>query len=236
MAGRFSRFLKRPSLTFFILFSLSILSFSAPARSQNPVSDIQIHYRPGPATLGMSVPSAPLHDVLDAITRKTGIRFEVPSGMNPVISRSFENLPMERAIKQLLGNSVNAAMIYVNSPDDRGRDRAVLKEVRILGGSVPAASGPVAAVAPPVSAAPPIQRLTPEEIKARRDERNAQRAEKERMKAEQRSGRKGGKEAQPSPESSPPSQQGTSLGSADPNASPAPDGTANQGRRSRRGR
>jgi hypothetical protein len=198
--GMVLRMIARMSLMAAVLTAgLSVFLGSLSVRAQELGGPITVKYLPKTDTLDVTAVSVPLRDVLAAITAKTGIAFVLPPGMNPTISPSVQGLPLERAIKQLLGASRNTAMIYTARFDRQGREELILSQVMLLEGGI-AASGSAIPVAAPV--APPVQKmpsLSPEELAARRAEKEARRAEKDKAKEEKqasRDSRRGGGNSQ----------------------------------------
>lgn len=165
-----------------------------------------VHYTAETGRVDLHAVSVPLRSVLDALTDETGVVFYLPRQMNPPVNVSLEEVPLERAIKQLLGPGYNAAMIYVEPEDTEDPDMYSLAEVRVLalGGTSQAASAATPAssrIAGAVAGAPPsIPVLSPEEIAARRAEKEAKRADRDKAKAERQQapkGRRGGGGAEP---------------------------------------
>ncbi len=181
-----------PSTSWLLALPLAMsLSGHAPALAQTaaatpplPTGSV-IEYHPADQTMTVHVASMPLRQLLDAVTAQTAIHFRPPAPMqafdNRPITRSFDRMPMERAIKQLLGPS-NTAMIYgAQQTASRHGDTIVIREVRVIDlGVIPI----TASTADPndgrgeSAATSNTRRFTPEELQARREAQQQKRADK----------------------------------------------------------
>lgn len=175
-----------------------ILGFSlvcAGSGWAQPVEPIQVSYKSNSRLLSIEADGVPLRTVLDKISTVTGLRFYVAPGINPPVSRSLNELPVERAIRLLLGPDSNSVMIYDTETDANGKERSKLAEVRILEVGSSISQGRAAGASQSsVSGSPgtpatgsvgsPLMQLTPEEIAARRAEKEGKRAEKAAAKAD----------------------------------------------------
>ena len=110
-------------------------SSSDVASEPLPASTV-IEYNPRDQTLTVQLRALPLGQLLRLLTEETGVRFRLfPSAAQSagqVITRSFDRVPLERALKQLVGRA-NSAMVYTSQRDSSGHIRVVLTEVQILG-------------------------------------------------------------------------------------------------------
>jgi hypothetical protein len=145
---------------------------SAPAGPSGQAIDYHAESR----TLTVHLNGLPLRQVMEALSKQTHIRFRPPPPVQEFDSRpvtaSFNRMPIERAIKQLLGPS-NTAMLY-GTVQQTGGTTPRLLEVRVLDlGVVPV----VATNDEP--APPPVMRLTPDQIQARREEMLKRREERQ---------------------------------------------------------
>lgn len=146
-----------------------------------------IDYHSKSRTLTVHLNGMPLRQVMDDLARQTHIRFQPPPPEKEFDSRpvtaSFERMPIERAIKQLLGPS-NTAMLYGTAPHSGSAPR--LMEVRVLDmGVIPV----VATNDEPAPSPPPLLRMTPEQLQARREA--AQKRREERLQARRKEGGRG---------------------------------------------
>ncbi|HSG05184.1 MAG TPA: hypothetical protein VLB09_02180 [Nitrospiria bacterium] len=154
-----------------------------------------MEYSAADQRIGLEAVDAPLQDVLSSINKVTGIEFFVPRAINPEVTLSFKDMPMERGFEQIfrqaLGSAKNAAMVYVAEEGPDGKTRHVLTEVRVVKGEAavknPSSSSRSVTPSRPVprSGATPVRPgLSPEELAAKRAEKAAKRAEKESARAE----------------------------------------------------
>lgn len=232
-----------------------------PTEEALPARDpLQVTFRQHERKLSVQAESVPLRTVLDKVDKLTGITFWVAPGINPAISRNVPDLPIERAIKHVLGPRANYVMIYSDELDAEGNARPVLAEVRVLEGGVIEAGegsagmsgGAVTAAPPPVAPAPDASaapQLSPEELAARQAERRARMAEKAEQRAARSAakGNRGGRsprgQAAPDPAAGQPQTDQTGaadqppspqLGGQAPSAIPPTEsGTSGGGRRGR---
>ncbi|HUJ79073.1 MAG TPA: hypothetical protein VLY45_02015 [Nitrospiria bacterium] len=153
------------------LFALGATGLPA-ARAQTaapPEPSPPIDYHPRDRTLTVNVNGMPLQQVIEELSRQTHIRFRPPApdqtfDTRPVTA-SFQRMPIERAIKQLLGPS-NTAMLYGTGRDAGSGTQPSLMEVRVLDlGIIPVAANSNESAGSPF---PP--RLSPEQLRSRRDE------------------------------------------------------------------
>jgi hypothetical protein len=137
----------------------------------------------------------PLRQAMEELSKQTQIIFRPPAQThtfdNRPITASFERMPIERAIKQLLGPS-NTAMLY-GRPQATGRagNQVILTEVRVLDlGIIPIVATTAATDAAPKPPAAGYQNtLTPEQIQANRAVTQQKRTEKKQARAEKKGGR-----------------------------------------------
>jgi len=146
-----------------------------------------IEYHANQQTLTVHLNGLPLNQVMEELSKQTHIRFRPPDPAHTFDSRpvtaSFERMPIERAIKQLLGPS-NTAMLYGTTQSTEGIKPRLL-EVRVLDlGIIPVVATSAINSGPFVS---PGSRLSPEELQARREE-----IQKRREERQARSNRGGG--------------------------------------------
>lgn len=237
---------------------VSLAQQPAPEEEAPQARDpLQVTFQPNERRLGVEAEAVPLREVLDKVNKLTGVKFWVAPGINPPISRNVPDLPIERAIKHVLGPRANFVMIYADVTDAEGNTRAVLDEVRVLeGGVIDPGDGSAADAAPPPNAPTGLPQMAPEELAARQAEKQAKMAEKAAARAERaaaknnrggRSGGRGGQTAAPDPTAGqaptdqggasqqPPSSQvgGAPSGQAPPAAPPTGTGTTSGGRRRR---
>lgn len=224
-----------------------------------PRDPLQVTFQSKEHRLGVEAAAVPLRDVLDKVNKLTGVKFWVAPGINPAISRNVPNLPIERAIKHVLGPRANYVMIYADVTDAEGNARAVLDEVRVLEGGIidPGDGSAAAAAPPPPSASTGLSQMSPEELAARQAEKQAKMAEKAEQRAARaaaknsnRGGRGGrsGQAATPDPAAAqPPTGQTDSTGqpqspqvggtpSGQESATAPPTGSSSTGGGRRRGR
>jgi hypothetical protein len=153
----------------------------SPATSSGPAVD----YHPDNRTLSVHLNGLPLNQVMDELSKQTQIRFRPPPPDHTFDSRpvtaSFDRMPIERAIKQLLGPS-NTAMLY-GTAQQPGGGKPRLMEVRVLDLGVI----PVLATSETPSTAP-IIRMSPEALQARREEIQKRREEKQARSNNRRGG------------------------------------------------
>lgn len=138
---------------------------SGPAVDDHPPA---IDYHPNHRTLTVHVNDLPLQQVIEELSKQTHIRFRPPAPAqlfdNRPVTASFERMPIERAIKQLLGPS-NTAMLYGTARTAGPGAQPVLKEVRVLD------MGIIPSLASSNESTPtPFTRLLPEQLQARREE------------------------------------------------------------------
>jgi hypothetical protein len=138
-----------------------------------------IDYQQDDQTLTVHLNGMPLDQVLETLSKQTHIHFLPPDPAKTFDSRpvtaTFERMPIERAIKQLLGPS-NTAMLYGTARHAGGGTTPRLLEVRVLD------LGVVPIVATNVESAPsPAIRPNINDLQARREERRKIR--EDRMKA-----------------------------------------------------
>ena len=175
--------------------------------AQMPTADGQssavtaVSYNPKDQTLTVHVTSMPLNQLLESITSQTGVRFRTSSAANRFDGRpvtgSFDHLPLEQGIKQLLGPS-NTAMLYGEQAATAGQPkRIVLQEVRVVDlDIILVTTTPTAAIAKTIQTSP-LPNYDPsvlEEIRANRAEKKAERAAQKDTKGQNRE--KGGKKWQ----------------------------------------
>jgi hypothetical protein len=178
------------SATTLLVFGLGVgapLLSSAEAQTVSPAtsSGQAIDYDHGNRTLSVHLNGLPLNQVMDELSKQTHIRFRPPAPAQTFDSRpvtaSFERMPIERAIKQLLGPS-NTAMLY-GTARQPGGGTPRLMEVRVLDLGVI----PVLATSETPSTAP-IIRMSPEALQARREEIQKRREERQTRSNERRGG------------------------------------------------
>ncbi|MEW6324374.1 MAG: hypothetical protein AB1515_03200, partial [Nitrospirota bacterium] len=162
-----------------------------------PSSGSTITYDANDHTLTVHVTAMPLQQVLDAISAQSGIRFQLPAPATALasqrVTRSFERMGIERAIKQLLGPS-NTAMIYETETKEHGGERIVLREVKVLEMGAAAVSTPASVPSETAATPPPVSYkslFTPEQIQANRAAVKEKKAEKKQAKADKRGGGRG---------------------------------------------
>lgn len=179
------------SVTTLLVFGLGVgapLLSSAEAQTVSPTtsSGQAIDYHPDNRTLSVHLNGLPLNQVMEELSKQTHIRFRPPAPAQTFDSRpvtaSFERMPIERAIKQLLGPS-NTAMLYGTAPQPGG-GKPLLMEVRVLDLGVI----PVLATSTTPSTSPIIRRMSPEALKARREEIQKRREERKARSNERRGG------------------------------------------------
>lgn len=145
-----------------------------------------IEYHQQDQTLTLHASAVPLRQLLDALSAQTRIRFKPPAPATEfddrAVSCSFDRMPLERAIKQILGPS-NTAMIYNSRRTSSGDDaQPVLAEVQVIDlGIVPIVATPDSQTARGPTAAPrssvlPDPRLSPQ-TQSRLDALNERRAQ-----------------------------------------------------------
>ena len=177
-------------------------------------------------TVTLNVTGVPLRQVLDAISAQSNIRFRLPASAPELdsrrITRSFERMALERAIKQLLGPS-NTAMLYgTRKKTGNQEETMVLTEVRVLDmGIIPVAASTPETTANHAPAVSYKDLFTPEQIQANR----AAVKEKKADKKQARQDKKGGGRSSGS-KTTEPAQTGESP------APPAPDSTESTGGKS----
>jgi len=167
--------------TTLLVFSLNVgmpVLSSAEAQTVSPAipSGQAIDYHHDNRTLTVHLNGLPLNQVMEELSKQTHIRFRPPAPAQTFDSRpvtaSFDQMPIERAIKQLLGPS-NTAMLY-GATQQPGGGTPRLMEVRVLDLGVI----PVLATSESQST-DPIIRMSPEALKARREEILKRREEKQ---------------------------------------------------------
>ena len=126
-----------------------------------------IIYHADERTLSAHLNSLPLNQVLEEVSKQTHIQFRPPEPDktfdNRPVTVSFDRMPIDRAIKQLLGPS-NTAMIYGSVRPGGDGTKPALVEVRVLDlGVIPVAA------TNDRQAPSPLFRLTPEQFQARRE-------------------------------------------------------------------
>jgi len=155
----------------------------SPTTSSGPAPAIDYH--PDNRTLSVHLNGLPLNQVMEELSKQTHIRFRPPAPDQTFDSRpvtaSFERMPIERAIKQLLGPS-NTAMLYGTAQQSEGGTPRLM-EVRVLDLGVI----PVLATSETPSTAP-IIRMSPEALAARREEIQKRREERQARSNERRGG------------------------------------------------
>jgi hypothetical protein len=185
------------ALPFTLLLAMSLWSHS-PAWPQTAATaplpaGAVIDYHSEDHTLTVHVSALPLRQLLDVITTKTNIRFRPPAPMqefdNRPVTRTFDRMPIERAIKQLLGPS-NTAMIYAARPAAAGRaENILLREVRIIDLGVI----PIVATAPGDTGAGARQNPALfDGNQVRRDSKKQKIAERKQSGSDNRKGNRGG--------------------------------------------
>jgi len=166
--------------------------WAQPAAPAGP-SGSAIDYQSNNRTLTVHLNGLPLRQVIEELSKQTRIRFRPPAPDqtfdNRPVTASFERMPIERAIKQLLGPS-NTAMLYGPAPDSGRGTQPALAEVRVLDLGVI----PVAATNNEPATSPVIH-LTPEQLRAQRETMQKQRDE--RLQARGNNGRGGPRNASP---------------------------------------
>lgn len=187
--------LSATTLTTQLIFSLGVgvpvlFSAEAPTVSPSPPSGQAIDYHPDNRTLTVHLNGLPLDQVMDELSKQTHIRFRPPDQGKTFDSRpvtaSFERMPIERAIKQLLGPS-NTAMIYGMAHTAGQAAQPGLTEVRVLDlGVIPSAvqTGSI----DDGRERSPVIRLSPEELQARREALQKRRDEKQAHSNNRRGG------------------------------------------------
>jgi hypothetical protein len=178
------------SATTLLVFSLGIgasLLSSVEAQTVSPsaASGPAIDYNPDNRTLSVHLNGLPLDQVMEELSKQTHIRFRPPPPAQTFDSRPvtavFERMPIERAIKQLLGPS-NTAMLY-GTARQSGGGQPRLMEVRVLDlGVIPVLA---TSEAPSTS---PIIRMSPEALEARREEIQKRREERQARSNNRRGG------------------------------------------------
>lgn len=166
-------------LFFFSLTTLVVVVMGAgtsalsDARAQTADSGASVGtglvYHADEQTLSAHLNNQPLNQVIEELSKQTRIHFRPPESDNTFDNRpvtvSFDRMPIDRAIKQLLGPS-NTAMIYGTVRPGGHEAQPALVEVRVLDLGVI----PVAATNDRQQAPSPLFRLTPEQFQARREE------------------------------------------------------------------
>ncbi len=165
---------------------------TAPASPSGPA----IEYQTDKRTLTVRLNGLPLQQVMEELSRQTHIRFRPPAQTqafdNRPITASFERMPIERAIKQLLGPS-NTAIIYGAKRTATGKDNhIVITEVRVFDlGIIPIVATAVASDGGNQS----TRSQNPAKLaenQAIRDAKKQKRAEKKQGSSNKKGGRSGG--------------------------------------------
>jgi hypothetical protein len=164
---------------------------SAEAQTVSPAasSGSAIDYHPDNRTLTVHMNGMPLRQAMEELSKQTHIRFQPPPPEkefdNRPVTASFERMPIERAIKQLLGPS-NTAMIYeAERKANSGGEEIILAEVKVIDlGIIPVVATPTAETSGNQSA---TLRRSPNPLKlyenqAKREAIKAERAEKKQRK------------------------------------------------------
>lgn len=176
-----------------------IWSITAPTFGQtdgataSPPSGAAITYDVKDQTLTLNVTAMPPRQVLDAISTQSNIRFRLPASAPELdsrrITRSFERMALERAIKQLLGPS-NTAMIYGTRKKTGNQEATtVLTEVRVLDmGLIPVVASTTETTTNQAPAVSYKDLYTPEQIQANRAAAKEKKADKKQARQEKKGG------------------------------------------------
>lgn len=81
--------------------------------------------------LSVSLKDADLFDVMDALAKESGVRIKVDKGARKKITLSFQGMPFEKGIRNLI-RPLNYAMIWKNAPGAKDADEKVLVELDIF--------------------------------------------------------------------------------------------------------
>lgn len=156
----------------------------SPTTSSGPAID----YHPDNRTLSVHLNGLPLNQVMEELSKQTHIRFRPPEPDktfdNRPVMASFERMPIERAIKQLLGPS-NTAMLY-ETDHHAGGTTPQLMEVRVLD------LGVIPVVATQENPSRPQTIFTPEQLQSRREAIQKRREERQARSNTRRSGERRG--------------------------------------------
>ncbi len=108
-----------------------LLVFPAVCVSQRHLEvispDFRIHYADG--RLSLQVRNVPLKRVLDKVSDFSGIRFRYDGSVSSPVTLSFDDLPLDKAIKRLVSNN---GMVYIKGSQP---DTFYLVEVSVANGS-----------------------------------------------------------------------------------------------------
>jgi hypothetical protein len=159
------------------VFSAAMAQTVSPTAASGTTTAIEYHQ--DDRTLTVHLNGMPLDQVMEMLSQQTHIRFLPPDSAKTFDSRpvtaTFERMPIERAIKQLLGPS-NTAMIYGTAQTTGASANPTLLEVRVLDLGV----APIVATNDEPASSPGF-RPPPQGLQALREERRKIR--EERMKA-----------------------------------------------------
>ncbi|MBI3620651.1 MAG: hypothetical protein HY208_00485 [Nitrospirae bacterium] len=175
---------------------------SARAQTTAPVSpsNPEIEYHADKRTVTVHLNGMPLRQVIEELSQQTQIRFRPPAQAqafdNRPITASLEQMPIERAIKQLLGPS-NTVIIYGAQHTANGRrNYPAITEVRVFDlGIIPIVATAIA----PDSGNQPARSSNPAKLaenQAIRDAKKQKRSEKKQGGSSRKGGRGGSNTSQ----------------------------------------